>query len=47
MNLQSQQMMLENQATWESNARSYPRKNPLVIKKAQGVYLTDIENKHI
>ncbi|MBK2028923.1 diaminobutyrate--2-oxoglutarate transaminase family protein [Francisella noatunensis] len=45
MNLQSQQTMLENQATWESNARSYPRKNPLVIKKAQGVYLTDIENK--
>lgn len=45
MNSSIQQSMLENQSTWESNARSYPRKNPLVIKKAQGVYLTDIQGK--
>ncbi|WP_150467552.1 diaminobutyrate--2-oxoglutarate transaminase family protein [Francisella sp. SYW-9] len=45
MNQPSQQNMLQNQSIWESNARSYPRKNPLVIKKAQGVYLTDIQGK--
>ncbi|WP_245806454.1 diaminobutyrate--2-oxoglutarate transaminase family protein [Francisella halioticida] len=37
--------MLKNQSDWESNARSYPRKNPLVIKKARGIYLTDIQGK--
>ena len=45
MNNFLQQSMLENQSNWESNARSYPRKNPLVIKKARGVYLTDIQGK--
>lgn len=45
MNPFLQQSMLENQSSWESNARSYPRKNPLVIKKAHGVYLTDIQGK--
>ncbi|QIW10928.1 diaminobutyrate--2-oxoglutarate transaminase family protein [Francisella sp. LA112445] len=45
MNYPSQQSMLQNQSIWESNARSYPRKNPFVIKKAQGVYLTDIQGK--
>ncbi|API87591.1 diaminobutyrate--2-oxoglutarate transaminase family protein [Francisella uliginis] len=45
MNHFLQQSMLENQSNWESNARSYPRKNPLVIKKAHGVYLTDIQGK--
>ncbi|QIV95427.1 diaminobutyrate aminotransferase [Allofrancisella inopinata] len=45
MNTSIQQTMLKDQNNWESNARSYPRKNPLVIEKAQGIFLTDIEGK--
>ena len=37
--------MLQNQTCWESNARSYPRKNPIVIKTANDIYLTDINGK--
>lgn len=36
---------LARQAEFESNVRSYPRKLPLAIAKAQGVWLTDVENK--
>ncbi|AXA33773.1 diaminobutyrate--2-oxoglutarate transaminase [Francisella adeliensis] len=37
--------MLHDQTCWESNARSYPRKNPLVIKTAKDIYLTDVNGK--
>lgn len=36
---------LERQAAFESNARTYPRKLPLAIRKAQGLYLTDVEGR--
>ncbi|WP_158785211.1 diaminobutyrate--2-oxoglutarate transaminase [Pantoea sp. BAV 3049] len=35
---------LARQAEFESNVRSYPRKLPLAIAKAQGVWITDVEN---
>ncbi|KHN49231.1 diaminobutyrate--2-oxoglutarate aminotransferase, partial [Dickeya fangzhongdai] len=34
---------LERQGWFESNVRSYPRKLPLVIQKAQGVWVTDVD----
>ncbi len=43
--IQNSASMLQDQALWESNARSYPRNNPIVIKKAEGIYLTDIDGK--
>ena len=36
---------LESQATRESNARSYPRRLPLAIKRAQGIHVTDMDGK--
>lgn len=36
---------LESQAARESNARSYPRRLPLVIKKAEGIHVTDMDGK--
>jgi diaminobutyrate-2-oxoglutarate transaminase len=33
--------ILERQKTQESNARSYPRRIPLVLKKAHGIYVED------
>lgn len=33
------------QAEFESNARTYARKLPIVIDKAKGVYLTDVDGK--
>lgn len=36
---------LARQAEFESNVRSYPRKLPLAIAKAEGVWLTDADNK--
>lgn len=36
---------LNRQSHFESNARSYPRKFPISIKSAQGVWLTDVEGK--
>ncbi|MBT0717917.1 diaminobutyrate--2-oxoglutarate transaminase [Rosenbergiella epipactidis] len=36
---------LARQAEFESNVRSYPRKLPLAIAKANGVWITDVENK--
>ncbi len=36
---------LARQAEFESNVRSYPRKLPLAITKAEGVWLTDADNK--
>ncbi|MDU3075617.1 MAG: aminotransferase class III-fold pyridoxal phosphate-dependent enzyme, partial [Mixta calida] len=35
---------LERQDAFESNVRSYPRKLPLAIAKAQGAWITDVEN---
>ncbi|SLM62479.1 MULTISPECIES: diaminobutyrate--2-oxoglutarate transaminase [Dickeya] len=34
---------LARQGWFESNVRSYPRKLPLVIRQAQGVWVTDVE----
>lgn len=36
---------LERQDRFESNVRSYPRKLPLAIAKAQGVWVTDVEGR--
>ncbi|MGV3346117.1 diaminobutyrate--2-oxoglutarate transaminase [Enterobacteriaceae bacterium LUAb1] len=35
---------LARQAEFESNVRSYPRKLPLAIAKAEGVWITDVDN---
>lgn len=37
--------LLESQDKWESNARSYPRRLPLAMGKARGVYVTDMDGK--
>lgn len=34
---------LEEQAQYESNARSYPRKLPFALAQAKGIYLKDVE----
>lgn len=36
---------LARQAQFESNVRSYPRKIPLIINSANGVWITDVEGK--
>ena len=36
---------LTRQGRFESNVRSYPRKLPLAIAKAHGVWVTDVEGK--
>lgn len=41
----SQNALLERQAARESNARSYPRRIPLALKRAQGIYVEDIEGR--
>ncbi len=41
---QTNDTFLARQAEFESNVRSYPRKLPLAIAKAQGVWITDVEN---
>ena len=44
----SNQELLNQQNQRESNARSYPRRLPLAIQEAEGVYLTDMEgNRYI
>lgn len=42
---QSNETFLARQAEFESNVRSYPRKLPLAIAKAMGVWITDVEGK--
>lgn len=37
--------LLEQQNTRESNARSYPRRLPIAIDQAEGIYLTDMDGK--
>lgn len=34
---------LERQKCYESNARSYPRRIPIAIKKAKGIHVTDVD----
>lgn len=42
------QELLNQQEQRESNARSYPRRFPLAIQEAEGVYITDVEgNRYI
>jgi diaminobutyrate-2-oxoglutarate transaminase len=36
---------LERQSKFESNARSYPRRLPLAIAKAEGLYVTDVDGR--
>lgn len=36
---------LDRQAQTESNARSYPRKLPLAIRRAQGLYVSDVDGR--
>lgn len=36
---------LDRQSVRESNARSYPRRIQLAIKKAQGIYITDVDGR--
>ncbi len=37
--------LLERQAHWESNARTYPRRIPIAIRRAQGIYVEDVEGR--
>lgn len=39
------QSLLESQAARESNARSYPRRLPLAIKRGEGIHVTDMDGK--
>ncbi|MCP3739566.1 aspartate aminotransferase family protein [Rossellomorea sp. BNER] len=47
-NLISNKELLNQQERRESNARSYPRRIPLAISEAEGIYVTDMEgNKYL
>ncbi|MBM7587542.1 diaminobutyrate-2-oxoglutarate transaminase [Bacillus pakistanensis] len=47
-NLISNKELLNQQERRESNARSYPRRIPLAISEAEGLYVTDMEgNKYL
>ena len=37
--------LLQRQKQQESNARSYPRRIPLALKRAQGIYVEDVEGR--
>ncbi|MBO1013725.1 aspartate aminotransferase family protein [Achromobacter sp. SD115] len=37
--------LLERQAARESNARSYPRRLPLALKRAHGIYVEDVDGR--
>lgn len=39
------QYYLNRQASYESNARSYPRRIPIAIKQAQGIYVVDQDGR--
>jgi diaminobutyrate-2-oxoglutarate transaminase len=46
--INSNKELLDQQERRESNARSYPRRIPLAIRKAEGIYVTDMEgNKYL
>ncbi|HEY1216779.1 MAG TPA: aminotransferase class III-fold pyridoxal phosphate-dependent enzyme, partial [Bryobacteraceae bacterium] len=36
---------LDRQAQTESNARSYPRKLPVAIRRAEGLYVSDVDGR--
>ncbi len=36
---------LDRQAATESNARSYPRRLPIALRRAQGIYVEDVEGR--
>lgn len=38
-------LLLQRQEARESNARSYPRRIPLALKRAQGIYVEDVEGR--
>jgi len=38
-------LLLERQEARESNARSYPRRIPLALKRAHGIYVEDVEGR--
>jgi diaminobutyrate-2-oxoglutarate transaminase len=42
---QTNQSLLAMQERRESNARSYPRRLPLAIKRAEGIFVTDMDGK--
>lgn len=42
---QSNRYYLDRQAGFESNARSYPRRLPIAIRKAQGIYVEDMDGR--
>lgn len=37
--------LLERQAQRESNARTYPRRIPIAIRRAEGIYVEDVEGR--
>ncbi len=37
--------LLERQAARESNARSYPRRIPLALRRAEGIYVEDVQGR--
>ena len=37
--------LLARQNQQESNARSYPRRIPLALKRAKGIYVEDVEGR--
>jgi diaminobutyrate-2-oxoglutarate transaminase len=41
----SSRYYLDRQQNFESNARTYPRRLPIAIRKAKGLYLTDADGK--
>ena len=41
----SESPLLARQAQQESNARSYPRRIPLALKRAKGLYVEDVEGR--
>ncbi len=45
MSEKTNEFYIERQNITESNARSYPRKFPICIKKAKGSYIEDVEGK--
>jgi diaminobutyrate-2-oxoglutarate transaminase len=44
-NVLTNEQYLEIQAKRESNARSYPRRIPIAIREANGIYVKDVEGK--
>jgi diaminobutyrate-2-oxoglutarate transaminase len=41
----SNQYYLDRQSQFESNARSYPRRLPLAIREARGIWITDVDGR--